>query len=258
LSVLNVSLDGPNEETHTALRGKRENFKIVQKAIREAKVNGLRVNVLSMLTNDAVNQVLETVDACASLGADEVSFKVIKRVGNATLHPELIPNPRTLRGALQRLLEVRMNREDIQISLGEGSEPLVDVLLSELGDKYRRKELSTHQGCNCGHTSLCIKPNGDITACSYVTEAIGNIRQRSLPDIWLNRRSLDSFFARKEAFAPSSCDDCSEHLRCGGGCYAQSHQSRGQLTTSAQADPNCWRVPDPASQQSDPDLRILS
>jgi radical SAM protein with 4Fe4S-binding SPASM domain len=84
--------------------------------------------------------------------------------------------------------------------------------------------------CFGGKSFLSLKPNGDITPCSYLNDYFcGNINEQSLSEIWGSLSML--------CFSVEILKESCEHAeKCRGGCKAISRV----FNRSDKCDPYCW------------------
>jgi radical SAM protein with 4Fe4S-binding SPASM domain len=81
---------------------------------------------------------------------------------------------------------------------------------------------------------MCIQPNGDITPCVYLPHrVIGNVRERSLKQIWLHSQTWEILNDRDRRYG--GCAACKYKQYCGG-CRARSDAYYGDLMGP---DPGC-------------------
>ena len=74
----------------------------------------------------------------------------------------------------------------------------------------------------------CIKPNGDVTSCSFLNSMpIGNIQKQSLKDIWYSREMRKIKETRIREI--DECKDCELLPWCGTGCRANSYFLHGDF-----------------------------
>jgi radical SAM protein with 4Fe4S-binding SPASM domain len=101
--------------------------------------------------------------------------------------------------------------------------------------------LSTYppwQGCYGGKTVVGIQSNGNIKGCLALSDAFieGNIRRRSIVDIWNNPEGFSYIrqFTRKEL--GKNCRQCKFGPSCKGGCTTRSTS----MTGTPHNDPFCY------------------
>ena len=94
-----------------------------------------------------------------------------------------------------------------------------------------RKRCSFWGGCPAGTRIIGIRANGDLLPCLSLGDQFvdGNIRCRSLVDVW---RDPDSFaaFRRKSSSLAGRCAGCSHSEVCKAGCSAMAYSLTNTLT----------------------------
>ncbi len=86
---------------------------------------------------------------------------------------------------------------------------------------YRADTPIVWQGCNAGKRSLGILHNGDVLGCTSIRDRSfieGNLRQRSLKDIWYDSERFQWSRALKKADLGGHCRQCRYGDVCLGGC----------------------------------------
>jgi len=111
-----------------------------------------------------------------------------------------------------------------------------------LYDKYIKPEIFSkkcflgYTSCKCINDLGAILPNGEVRACAYFSQKLGNIRKQNFKEIWANndvKKKLIVDCLEKE------CMECEYVTICGGGCRANAYINAGSLTAP---DPNCPRL----------------
>ncbi|MFQ5937882.1 MAG: SPASM domain-containing protein, partial [Acidiferrobacterales bacterium] len=91
-------------------------------------------------------------------------------------------------------------------------------------------------GCIAGTHYCRITPDGGVTACPYIEDEEGNIRNQSLLHIWDH---ADGFKRLRRPLLRGKCGGCEYRQLCGG-CRARPRALGGNLMD---ADPLCAYVP---------------
>lgn len=205
LKQINLSLDGLTKIAHDRIRNKKGSFDRVISGIIAAKSENLRVNLICMISKTSIPHIDEIVSLAISHRADKMSFKLIKNVGNAINNSDfLYPNADELKMAYKILISLSIQYEDvIEIDYGLGSDPMATWAYKEFTGVDFEKYVGG-RGCSCGDTSICIKPNGDVTTCAYSTYSIGNVLVNPLIDIWNSLSENET----------NSCENSNESRYC--------------------------------------------
>jgi radical SAM protein with 4Fe4S-binding SPASM domain len=99
--------------------------------------------------------------------------------------------------------------------------------------KGRTKSLTEFiGGCGAGRLYCGMEPNGDVEPCVFIPIKVGNIREKSLVDIWRNSPILKQIRSR-DAF--KGCGECEYKYICGG-CRARAYAYFNDLQGP---DPGC-------------------
>jgi len=99
-----------------------------------------------------------------------------------------------------------------------------------------------NSGCLAGKSTCLIKPNGEVVPCPAFKQNMdyvaGNIKEKSLVDIWLNSEIL-KIFRTFNYEKINGCMDCISLSTCQGGCTAQRILAWGDYYTGS--DPACMK-----------------
>ena len=68
-------------------------------------------------------------------------------------------------------------------------------------------------GCIAGRHYCRITPEGDVTACPYIEQAVGNIRDQKFETIW---QTAAGFLSLRNPELKGKCGRCEFRKRCGG------------------------------------------
>ena len=95
-------------------------------------------------------------------------------------------------------------------------------------------------GCQAGIVTLGIQSNGNIIGCLALSDPFveGNIRQRSLQEIWNDENSFSYARRVRTSDLGDNCQNCHYRSRCKGGCSAVSYTLTGKLHQG----PYCLRL----------------
>jgi radical SAM protein with 4Fe4S-binding SPASM domain len=125
-----------------------------------------------------------------------------------------------------------------------GGQPLYPEIAMKIHDAHDSKpedlllkEFWVHNsvGCHAGIMYLSLRPNGDVYPCAFLPIKVGNIRERSLTDIWHNSEIFNVLRQRDTLKGP--CHDCGYRETCGG-CRARAYACTGDYL---ETDPVCLR-----------------
>lgn len=217
-----TSLDGGTTTTHDHIRGTSGSFKKVMDFLASCKSADLPTTVITTVNKLNINELPGIKDI---IQGQQIAWQI--QVATPT-------------GRFPR--RFALNKEEYYA---------VALFISSLQKKYSRKELpvigahcfgyhslslpdlglsSTWQGCPAGTSILSVKSNGDVIGCLAmpVVYIEGNIRTRSIIDIWT---SPDSFAYNKQFSHEAlgeNCRSCCYGDSCKGGCMGMSTAFTGQ------------------------------
>lgn len=111
-------------------------------------------------------------------------------------------------------------------------DPLVKVFFKNLP-----KNIFAHVCCYIGKNFMAISADGSVYACRKLDIKIGDMKEKSLKEIWTKSKTLKQLINR-EKYLKDKCTDCSEIALCKGGCMAASYNIS---KTKFEQDPCCWK-----------------
>ena len=200
-----ISLDGPRDY-HDAFRGKEGSFDAALRAIAALKRAGCDEVVAGTTINRQNADLLADMAAdVLGSGADSWGFHLMTPEGRAGDHRELLPTPNQLRrvAAFGRRMRAVFH---VELDNEWGSAGRDDCF-------YRDEAFA----CGAGRFSCVVSATGEVMPCTTTdpAESQGNLRDRSLSDIWAD--GFAAFRARGHGIA-SDCDDCWLQTRHGHSC----------------------------------------
>jgi len=222
ISSLQISLDGSTAERNRRMRGaSHEEFDRILDAVRIAKRTGFRLHLAMVLGAENLDDAPAFLRLARREGVDSVRFcgfvpagrgkrrEIIRRLG--------------FDGDLVRL------REFAETALAAGSPAvLFDPAFGPLPPDYRFHE------CMAGIQTLYIASTGDVYPCTSLLNprfVVGNLRDRSLRDLWEDPKMIAAAGLPRENIAPG-CSECPEFPGCHGACRGITFAHTGDLHAS--------------------------
>jgi len=214
VDCVTVGFDG-TEKIHDQIRGVKGSFQKALDFMRAAKAAGLITNPITTV--------------------HKMNFHDIKNLTNLILDEE---------GLDWQIQEaVPIGRFDKKLGLSEEEIYSLAVFIASLQKKYSKDrvigghslgfhsqflpDLSFYpewKGCYAGRSVLGIRSDGAVKGCEILPDEFieGNVRQRSLVDIWNDPNSFSyNRKFKKEDLGPN-CKGCKYGENCKGGCMARS------------------------------------
>ena len=224
LAGLGVSIDGL-EQTHDTLRAVPGSWKAAFAALEHARQAGLEV-----YSNCQVNQLnLGELDALSELlmdaGVLAWQVQLTGPMGRAADRAEWLLQPFQMLELVPLLgaIAARGKARDFEVQVANN--------LGYFGPWEHVLRPAPWQGCGAGIGVLGIESNGDIKGCPSLPSAPyvgGNIRDRSLEEIWSTTEELSFARTRGTEELWGHCADCYYAPLCKGGCSWTSHTLLGR------------------------------
>ena len=248
LRYAEISLDSVDPEKHDRFRGMPGSWRQAVQGIRNVVANpSLRAGIAMCVTKQNLAEVERMLEFAVELGVSCFAhFNFIPTGRGAGIEQEDI-SPQQ-REELLMLLRDWMNSRRLGVistapQFGRlclsGPDDQSMMSCSHAGNAAGTKARVVAKylgGCGAGRTYVCLQPNGDVTPCVYMPKRVmGNIRERSLTDIFQQSPWWDLFCNRQER--DGACGTCEYRLYCGG-CRARADAYFNRLD---HADPGCIR-----------------
>jgi AdoMet-dependent heme synthase len=214
ITKIAISLDG-TKEYHDEFRGIPNAFERALYGIKLLIANNIEVKVRSVVTKSNQESILELMDITNTLKIKRHEILPACPIGRA--NEDLILTANEYKQFLLRALEkIRLLKPNITFQF----KPVYyqEELFENVDIKCKEKSLDYK--CDALDTSLEICSNGDIIPCSFVRIPIGNIREKSIKEIWNSEKAKifhDEIFNNNLI---GECGDCDHNKKCNGGCYA--------------------------------------
>lgn len=209
-----VSLDGATPQTHDYIRGKGAFEKAVE-GIKILLAHGITTTIGTTLMKPNLHEAHEILYLAKKLGLPSINYVVLKTKGRAT------DNRLTLEFTVEELMATmkRILRTSKETGVKSSFEELQPSAIN-----MTKRDL-----CGAGIGLLGLAANGDVYPCDALHEAplrAGNIREKSLGEIWKNSPILKSFQELSVTII-EGCRDCEFKFICGNGCPADSFVAYG-------------------------------
>jgi len=225
LSVISVSLDGANSDTHDAFRSVRGSFEKACQGIRNLVEVGFRPQVIMSLHKQNVDEIELLVQLAQSLGASSVKFNIIQPSGRGE---KMVEREQTL--SIPRLIELgRWIENDVQ------KRTSIKLYYSWPMAFYGINHLLSYDGYSCSIVNILgILHSGQLALCGIGTEVpelcYGRLGKDNLADIWRSNPTLLDLRKQIPSGLEGICSECIFRDRCLGMCVAENYHNAKRLT----------------------------
>ncbi len=211
LGSVQVSLDGL-EKTHDVIRGKG-NFEKAVNGIKIAKEAGHRVSARMTLNKLNIDEAEDLLEYVIGIGCDAFGIRRFVPCGRAIDNiSDLEIDKWKYLEVIQNCLKSAANRVPVQI----GADPVLipkTYIVDEIKKEYGN--LNVLAGCGAGITMCHVNAEGNVSPCSTLSMVAGNIREKSLKEIWKTAPILKKLREGRKNLE-GHCGDCKYRFVCGG------------------------------------------
>ncbi len=208
---VNVSIDGPDPETHDTFRGLEGAFERTLRGVKLLREAGIPVSASVSVTKTNYKKMRQLLHLIRESGISDYKIWPISFSGRSDEK------------------EIFLTCEEFR----EVMEASRKFEIEELGKKQKEEFRYSKEAKNCGIGvgALAIKCNGSVVPCPAFDESVslGNVRTHSVKEIWNNSPLLNRLRALN-VFETEICKDCQFAAICKGGCVADIYEKSGKFT----------------------------
>ena len=228
---IQVSLEGP-PALHDSIRGEGS-FRAALKGVDRLARAGNRVSANVTLSRLNAPFIDETVKIARNAGFGSIGFSRLVPCGSGGMMIESVLSPDEVRDAYGKALS--LGTRELAVVSGD---PLAGTLRGKAPSVDCGLTLS---GCSAGFSGVTIASDGAVMPCRRIGISVGNLKRKSLRDIWATSRTL--WRLRDRRSYRGRCGQCSLWPSCRG-CRAVAYawSSAHGLADLFADDPQCWRI----------------
>jgi len=224
-----ISLDGAVSETHDSIRGLKGSFDKCISCLELLKESGLSTSVITTLHKKNVKEVTKIRDLLLNEG---IAWQ-IQMAGPTGRFPKELMLSKEEFYSVAMFISSSRNQYSIKElpimgahNFGYHSHILGNIMISPIW-----------KGCQAGITNIGIQSDGGIKGCLSLPDDYieGNIRKRSLTDIWNDPNFVSYNRNFKKDDLKGNCKGCKYGKSCKGGCETVSTSLTGEM----HCDPYC-------------------
>ncbi len=224
---VSVSLDGGDASTHDMIRGVSGSFNRATKAINRYVGLGIPTSVITTVHKMNIKDLPMIREFLRGKG---VAWQIQTATPHGRLERKHVLSQEEYYSVALFIAATRKTMSQELMVAGAHDMGYFSTILPDL-------QVAAWQGCQAGISTLGIQSNGNIIGCLALQDDFieGNIRERSLNEIW-NDESLFRYSRYvKKSDVKAHCASCEYASSCWGGCTSVS-VSMGK---GAHQDPYC-------------------
>lgn len=165
LYAVRISIDSPFEKEHDRVRGREGAFRDALDGVKNALAAGLLVDLFMVTSPHNIDHLEDAFSLATELGVHELSFYEIVAVGRWAAHEDEVLTDQDVK---------RLERFHKEKNHSAG--PRVTALPYLLGPEMF--------GCFAGRRWIHVDGAGEALPCAYMPLSFGNIKDKSLREIW--------------------------------------------------------------------------
>ena len=230
-----ISLDSLDPEKHDAFRGLPGAWEKTLNGIEACKRHDLSFQIHFSVTESNADEVPAMIDFARASGARVLNVFFLVCTGRGESMSDITPV--TYERVLNQLVAAQEQSQDLLVRARCAPHFNRIAYQRNPGSTLTRATGYEGGGCPAGTHYCRITPEGGVTACPYIPEEEGNIRDTKFWDIW---NQSPTFQSLRNPKLQGKCGSCEFQKLCGG-CRARPLAMGGSLMDT---DPWCVHVPD--------------
>jgi len=236
-----ISVDGADAQTHDSFRGISGAFAQTLKCVEACRKANLAFQFNMVIRKETLSQLEDMLYMAVDYGASAAEFFDLVAAGRAKEEcQEQVLSPDERKRAMEWLAQAQ---EDCPIVIRVPACPMYPLLLQqqEIQPRHFPKEMLRRipyygRACAAGMPFgyLVVRANGEINPCMLLQANLGNVREKSIRQIWQESPILAQLRSRE--LLKGECGKCNYRDICAG-CRGRAYVETGDMLAS---DPGCW------------------
>lgn len=219
-----VSIHGVGHQEHERVTGRSGSFLQAIQTVSFLARRGIPFRIISVVENPLLSKIKMMAKYWADLGAAEVTFCRVTRIGKARRYEARQWDSRAI-AQFETLFD--HNTRQCRFNMRAG---LPFRLSSPPHGQTAPPYIKTGGRCDAGVRGLYIDPSGDLYPCDLLASKeyrLGNILGDEWPNLLASSRVLSML---RTLQSPESCKSCDFFQACRGGCPGLRAEFDGNLT----------------------------
>lgn len=241
-----ISIDSAGPGFHDRLRGVSGAWQRAMNGARAAREAGLGVLLQATLFEENRGELADFVKLAQEAGAMALNFFFLVCTGRGVTQTDL-SGPQ-YDAALAEIL--RLQAAHPQMMIRARCAPYARRLLGLQAGQGDALHADWSSACLAGRSYLRITPAGEVTACPYIPQAEGKLREVPLARIWAEGAG---FVRLRQEMPGGKCGRCDFRVSCGG-CRARALARSGDLMAE---DAKCGYEPAPQARPESVPIKLM-
>ena len=220
---LGISLDSLDPDCHDRFRGQTGAWAKTMSGIERCRRNGIDFQLHFSVTDDNADELTAMVEFAQSCGARALNVFFLVCVGRAQSIVSLTPE--RYENMLVELIQAQANYPGLIVR--PRCAPHYKRIAHQLQPQAAINRISGREadGCIAGVHYARVNHRGGVTACPYIEQEVGNIRETAFNDLWAD---ASDFVQLRQPSLGGKCGVCEYRMLCGG-CRARPLAKGGKL-----------------------------
>lgn len=221
-----ISIDSLDADKHDAFRGQNGSWQKTLNAISHCRAQQMSFQLHFTLTEDNADEIEAMVSFAKAQQARVLNFFFIVCTGRAESMTHI--DPLTYEEALHRIIKAQQQNPEMIIRAR--CAPHFKRIAHQQDPKAALNKISGFDGDGCiAGTSYCrVTSTGEVTACPFIEESVGSIKEQDFWSIWDDNAQ---FALLRQPKLEGSCGICEYRKLCGG-CRARPKASLNNIMAS--------------------------
>jgi len=220
---LGISLDSLDAESHDNFRGCPGAWKKTLLSMDHCHRHEIPLQIHFSVTQHNAAEVPAMIDFARACGARVLNFFFLVCTGRGERMTDISPARYEL--VLQQILQAQEQSENLIVRAR--CAPHFQRVAQQQNASAMMSRADGYDGSSCiaGRHYCRITPEGGVTACPYIEQSVGNLRQQTFLEIWTQNPMFDQL---RDPQLTGKCGECEYQELCGG-CRARALALEGDL-----------------------------
>ncbi len=220
INEIQISIDGPNEEINSLIRGKNS-FKLAIEGIKNLINENIPTSLSYVITEENKYYVEDMIILAEKLNVKSINFSPVQQFGRAQINNVSLKKDSAIEvynklKELNKKYKIKITTNGFRFFINN----IFDVYFS------LKNKVKNYYSCPAGRSRFIIDANGDIYGCELLINPSfkeGNALKDDLKEIW---KKGFSKFRKMWYMDKEECKNCLIAPLCQGGCLARALNSK--------------------------------